>query len=188
MNRTDENELYLVSPCILGIPTRWDGGQCLVERLVKLAAQGRLLPFCTEAAGGLSIPRPEAEIMAIDGDAVLFRKASDVDGHDVLDGKAKVVSIEGTDVTSEYVEGAQMGLALAKRSGIKVAILKAYSPACGSRKIYDGTFSLTLKPGQGVLAALLTRNGITVYSENELDQVPGLAEDAWESALTQNRE
>ena len=42
MNRTDENELYLVSPCILGIPTRWDGGQCLVERLVKLAAQGRL--------------------------------------------------------------------------------------------------------------------------------------------------
>ncbi len=158
-----EDELYLVSPCLLGIPTRWDGGQCLAERLVKLAARGKVIPFCPEAAGGLSIPRPEAEIMG-------------GDGHDVLDGKDRVVSIEDVDVTPEYLRGAQMGLELAGKYGVKVAILKAYSPACGSRKIYDGTFTETLKPGQGVMAALLTRNGITVYSENELDQISELSE------------
>ena len=158
------DELFLVSPCILGIPTRWDGGQCLASRLVKLAAQGRLIPFCPEAAGGLTIPRPEAEIMGEDGHAVLAKQA-------------QVVSIEGVDVTAQYVRGAQLGLEIAQRYGIKTAILKAYSPACGSRKIYDGTFSLTLKPGQGVMAALLAENGITIYSENELDQLAILQDD-----------
>jgi uncharacterized protein YbbK (DUF523 family) len=130
---------------------------------VQLAAEGRVIPFCPEAAGGLSIPRPEAEIIG-------------QDGHEVLDREARVVSIEKVDVTSEYVRGAEMGLELARTYGIKTAILKAYSPACGSHKIYDGTFSLTLKPGQGVMAALLSRNGITIYSENELDQLAELGE------------
>lgn len=162
MSNSDK-ELYLVSPCIFGIPTRWDGEHCLEQRLVQLAAEGRVIPFCPEAAGGLSIPRPEAEIMG-------------EDGHAVLDGEAQVVSIEEVDVTPEYVRGAELGLALARKYGIKRAILKAYSPACGSRQIYDGTFSLTLKPGQGVFAALLARNGITIYSENDLDSIPELTD------------
>ena len=164
--------LYLVSPCIIGIPTRWDGGQCLTEKLVKLAAAGRLLPFCAEVSGGLAIPRGDASIQAFDGTQVLFKQRSDADGHDVLDDRARVVTKEGQDVTAEYLRGAEMGLALAKEYDIKTAILKAYSPSCGSQKIYDGTFTLTLKPGQGVLAALLTRNGITVYSDEELAKTP----------------
>ena len=164
---TDDNELILVSPCILGIPTRWDGKSCLVEQLIPLVSQGRLLPFCAEVAGGLSIPRGDASIQAFDGERVLFREGSEADGHDVLDGRAKVVTSEGVDVTEEYVRGAEMGLELVKRYGIKTAILKAFSPSCGSRKIYDGTFTLTLKPGQGVLTALLTRNGVAVYSNED---------------------
>lgn len=60
-----------------------------------------------------------------------------------------------------------MGLALVKWYGIKTAILKAFSLSCGSRLIYDGTFTLTLKPGQGVLAALLNRNDVAVYSNGD---------------------
>lgn len=167
----DDNELILVSSCILGIATRWDGKSCLAEQLIPLVSRGRLLPFCAEVAGGLSIPRGDASIQAFDGQRVLFREPSGVDGHDVLEGKAKVVTSDGVDVTEEYVRGAQMGLALVKRHGIKTAILKAFSPSCGCHQIYDGTFTLTLKPGQGVLAALLSRNGVAVYS-NE-DPLPG---------------
>jgi len=165
--RIDDDELILVSPCILGIPTRWDGKSCLAEQLVALAAEGKLLPFCAEVAGGLSIPRGDASIQALDGERVLFREPSEVDGHDVLDGRARVVTSDEVDVTDEYVRGAQMGLELVKHYGIKTAVLKAFSPSCGSQKIYDGTFTLTLKPGQGVLAALLARNGVTVYSNEE---------------------
>jgi uncharacterized protein YbbK (DUF523 family) len=162
------DDIYLVSPCILGIPTRWDGNHCLAQELVTLAAEGRVLPFCAEVTGGLTIPRGDASIQACDGETVLFRQGSTADGHDVLDGNAKVVTSDGVDVTDEYVRGAGIGLALVKKYGIKTAILKAYSPSCGSQRIYDGTFTLTLKPGQGVLAALLTRHGVTVYSENNL--------------------
>jgi uncharacterized protein YbbK (DUF523 family) len=164
--------LCLVSPCIIGVPTRWDGGQYVTEALIELAAAGRLLPYCAEVAGGLSIPRGDASIQAFDGERVLFRQATDVDGHDVLDGRAKVVTKEEKDVTSEYLRGAKQGLALAQTHGTKIAILKAYSPSCGSQRIYDGTFTLTLKPGKGVLAALLERNGITVYSDEQVKENP----------------
>lgn len=161
-------ELYLVSSCILGIPTRWDGGTCLANNLISLVAEGRALPFCAEVAGGLTIPRGDASIQACEGGRLLFGEVSVMDGHDVLDGGAKVVTRDGVDVTDEYVCGARMGLALVEKYGIKTAILKAYSPSCGSRQIYDGSFTLTLKPGQGVLAALLSRNGVTVISDEEL--------------------
>jgi len=162
------DELYLVSACLAGIPTRWDGDHCLVDELVKLAAAGRILPYCAEVAGGLTIPRGDASIQLLDGDRLQFKQASACSGHDVLDGRARVVTKDGVDVTEEYVRGAEMGLALARQYGIRTAVLKAYSPSCGSQQIYDGSFTLTLKPGQGVLAALLSRHGVTIYSENNL--------------------
>jgi uncharacterized protein YbbK (DUF523 family) len=167
---TRRNPRYIVSACVFGIPTRWDGEQCLARRLVELAARGEVIPFCPEAAGGLSIPRAEAEIMGLDG-----RPDRSVDGHSVLDGKARVMTIDGVDVTEEYVRGARMGLALAQELGISAAILKAHSSSCGPKKQYDGSFQLVLKPGQGVFAALLARHGFTLYSEDALDDIPDLA-------------
>ena len=164
-----EKPRYIASACICGIPTRWDGGHCLASTLVELVASGAVVPFCAESAGGLSIPRAEAEIMGMDG-----RPDPNVDGHDVLDGKARVITIDGGDVTEEYVRGAEMGLALAQELGIKAAILRMHSSSCGSRMQYDGTFKLVLKPGLGVFAALLQRNGFTLYSDENLDAVPEL--------------
>ena len=80
----------------------------------------------------------------------------------------------GEDVTASFVDGAQKCAELCKEKGITVAILKQRSPSCGSKAIYDGTFSGKNIYGQGVTAALLTSMGIKVYGEDDL--TPGLLE------------
>jgi len=146
---------YLVSACLLGLPTRYDGGCCPIPRLIHLAARGLAIPFCPEVAGGLSIPRFPAEIVGGDGQVV-------------LDGRARVLTIDGQDVTRAFLIGAQQALEIAQRLGIRQAVLKDESPSCGCHHIYDGTFSGHLVSGQGVTVALLQRNGVTVLSEEDL--------------------
>jgi uncharacterized protein YbbK (DUF523 family) len=146
--------IYLVSACLLGITTTYDGRSHPQGELIALAAQGRVAPVCPEVAGGLQVPRPPAEI--VDGD-----------GDDVLDGRARVVTVEGEDVTGAYLRGAERALAAARRYGITTAILKQRSPSCGVSRIYDGTHSGRLRAGQGVTAALLRRHGMTVWSEED---------------------
>lgn len=146
---------YLVSACLLGLPTRYDGGCCPVPWLVQWAARGLVVPFCPEVAGGLSIPRPPAEIVGGDGLVV-------------LDGQARVLTIDGQDVTEAFLTGAWQALEIARRLGLRQAVLKDNSPSCGCHRIYDGTFSGHLVSGQGVTAALLRRNGVTVLAEEDV--------------------
>jgi len=146
---------YLVSACLLGVCTRYDGGCCPVPRLIQLAARGLAVPICPEMAGGLPVPRPPAEIVGGDGQAV-------------LDRQARVLTIDGEDVTEAFLSGARQVLETMQRLGIRQAVLKDDSPSCGCRRIYDGTFSGHKVSGQGVTAALLQRNGITVLSEEDL--------------------
>ncbi len=149
---------YLVSACLLGIRTRYDGGCCPVPRLIQLAARGLAVPVCPEVAGGLPIPRPSAEIVGGDGQAV-------------LDGQARVLTIDGKDMTEAFLSGARQALETAQHLGIRQAVLKEDSPSCSCRRIYDGTFSDCIVSGQGVAAALLQRNGITVLSEEDLEEI-----------------
>lgn len=146
--------LLLVSACLVGIPCRYDGDSCPNNQLQALAAQGKVLPLCPEVLGGLPTPRPPAEIQG-------------GDGGDVLDGWARVKNIEGKDVTTEFLAGAQKVLHIAQRWGIKQAILKARSPSCGVGQIYNGSFSGRLVEGDGVTAALLKREGIVVTTEED---------------------
>lgn len=149
----------MVSACLLGEPTRYDGSHMKNDHpiLGLWLQQGRIISFCPEVEGGLTTPRPPAEI--INGD-----------GTNVLDGDAKVLDINGQDVTQPYKLGAQKALQVAQKNGVGLAILKARSPSCGSQMIYDGTFSITLKPGKGVTAALLERNGVRVFNEEEIEE------------------
>jgi uncharacterized protein YbbK (DUF523 family) len=144
--------IYLVSACLLGMPTAYDGAARLLPELLTLAARGQVVPVCPEVAGGLTIPRPPTEIVGGSGE-------------DVLDGRARVLAIDGTDVTAAYLQGAERTLQAAQRWGASSAVLKARSPSCGSGQVYDGTHSVRLIPGQGVAAALLRRAGIEVFSE-----------------------
>ena len=84
-----------------------------------------------------------------------------------MDGRARVVNIEGKDVTAEFLAGAKEVLRLAQRWHIKQAVLKARSPSCGAGQIYDGSFSGRLVKGDGVTTALLKRERIVVKNEEE---------------------
>jgi uncharacterized protein YbbK (DUF523 family) len=153
------NHKILVSACLLGNKVRYDANDVPTKSdlLDVWRAEGRLVSFCPEVAGGLSVPRLPAEIIGTDGNAV-------------LDGTAKVVDNQGTDVSEFFINGAKKALEAAQSNNIKVAILKSKSPSCGSSFIYDGTFSSVQKVGQGVTTALFERNGIKVFSDLEIEK------------------
>ena len=141
-------EKILVSACLLGIPCRYDGKSMPNERVMALKEKYTLIPVCPEIYGGLPTPRTPSERV---GDLVLMK--------------------DGKDVTENYNRGADATLRIAEINGAKIAILKAKSPSCGKGFIYDGTFSGTLTAGDGVTAEKLTRVGITVLTENEIDEI-----------------
>jgi uncharacterized protein YbbK (DUF523 family) len=55
-------------------------------------------------------------------------------------------------VTDAYERGAAQAVRVAAASGAAGAVLKARSPSCGCHEVYDGTFSRTRVPGEGVTA------------------------------------
>lgn len=149
----------------MGEIVRYDGKQkkfthCLIQ---KWEAQGRLVPFCPEVAGGLNIPRSPAEI--VNGD-----------GWDVLEQRAWLKTSAGDDVTQSFMKGGLLALDLIGRHAIRIAILKEKSPSCASNFIYDGSFEKRLVPGIGVATAVLRGEGILVFSENELEAVASAIE------------
>jgi len=149
-------ERILVSACLLGLPVRYHGGDAAVHNrlLDRWRAEGRLVAVCPEQDGGLSTPRPPAEIVG-------------GDGRTVVAGLAFVRTRSGADVTEPFRRGAASALDAVKRHAIRIAILKDGSPSCGSARIYDGTFSGKVAPGVGVTTALLAAHGVRVFSEHE---------------------
>lgn len=145
----------LVSACLAGCECRFDGSSNLVGTVADLAEQGRAVLVCPEEDGGLPTPRPAAEIVG-------------GDGHDVLAGRARVVTRAGADVTEQYVAGARVALERAQETGARRAILKSRSPSCGAGALYDGSFTCAVRAGDGVTAALLKEHGIEVVTEADL--------------------
>ncbi|MBQ8381105.1 MAG: DUF523 domain-containing protein [Clostridia bacterium] len=144
-------EKLLISACILGASSRYDGKskKCLTERdLGRLIDNYELVPFCPEIYGGLPTPRTPSERV---GDAVLMK--------------------DGKDVTENYKKGAMEAKRLCELLGIKKALLKERSPACGKDRIYDGSFTGVLTPRHGVAAELLIESGISVYGDSEIEML-----------------
>lgn len=147
----------LISACLAGEAVRYDGTDLLLDdgRLEKLRQAGLLLAVCPEVAGGLTVPRSPVEIVGSGGDAV-------------LDGRARVVGRDGTDVTAAFIAGAHETLRLARAQGVAAAILTERSPSCGSSIIYSGDFDGVRRSGSGVTAALLRCHGILVFNQHQL--------------------
>ena len=143
-------EKLLISACLLGFCCKYDDGtnSLPADTIAALREQYELIPVCPETAGGLPIPRAPSE-----------RRGG------------RVLSREGNDVTDEYEKGALLALALAERFGCRRALLKERSPSCGAGEIYDGSFSHTRVPGDGVAAEALRRAGLTLFGESELDKL-----------------
>ena len=143
--------MKLVSACLIGVNCNFEGKNWLNPEVFEEFAKGGLFPVCPEVLGGLPIPRVPAEIVG----GV---------GSDVLEDKAKVVNMQGADVTSQFVKGAYEVLKVAQAIGAKEALLTEKSPSCGCGIIFDGSFSNKFIAGDGVTAALLKKNGIKVTS------------------------
>ena len=141
-------ERILISACLVGDNVKYNGGNNKSPLIDKLLEKYELIPFCPEVEGGLRIPRPSCE-----------RKDD------------RVINTKGQDVSAAFERGAELAFNICLFLKIKKVILKERSPSCGSKEIYDGSFSHKVIPGMGVTAALLKRKGITVYSEDEIDSL-----------------
>ncbi|SIO03040.1 Uncharacterized conserved protein YbbK, DUF523 family [Pseudoalteromonas marina] len=140
----------LVSSCLLGQPVRYDGkGQTLQHPQLRVwQSNKKIISFCPEVAGGLSTPRAPAEII-----------------------QGKVITNSGEDVTEQFQTGANIALELCKKNKVRFALLKESSPSCGRNTIYDGKHRGIKIEGLGLTAALLIKNGVQVFSE---EQIPAL--------------
>ncbi len=150
--------MLLVSACLLGVDCKYNGENNAHQGIRDRVKFGRIIPICPEQLGGLKTPRPPAEIQGGSGEKVLSFKAD-------------LKTLEGLNVTEAFLRGAKETLSLAKTFNVHGALLKERSPSCGSSFIYDGTFSQTLIPGEGVTAALLRREGYEVFSEMEWERM-----------------
>jgi len=135
----------MVSACLLGENCKYSGGNNLRKKVLDYVAGHEVIPVCPEVLGGLPTPRPPAEIV-----------------------RGEVINKLGVSVDEEFRLGAQRALEIAKEKQIDLAILQPRSPSCGTREIYDGTFSGKRIPGMGVTAALLCANGYKGLDADEL--------------------
>lgn len=139
--------MKLCSACLLGVRCRYDGKSKPHKGIIMLSEKEALIPVCPEEFGGLPIPRELSEQRG----GMVFSKS-------------------GENVTKNFRKGARETLKIAKKMGVKEAILKQRSPSCGSGEIYDGTFAGKVIKGNGVTTKLLKQNGIKVISEEDIGE------------------
>lgn len=135
-----------MSACLLGVACNHEGRSNTSAAVVTLGRDRRLIPVCPETVGGLPTPRPAAEIQP----------------------SGRVCTAAGADVTDAYERGAAQAVRLAAATGAAGAVLKARSPSCGCHEVYDGTFTRTRVPGEGVTARALRTAGVPVWSEEDV--------------------
>lgn len=153
-NSDQTRSSILVSACLLGESCRYNGQGYQLPHFVESLQKYKVIPICPEVLGGLSVPRPPCEIKAGDGNGVWQKTAG-------------VFTESGLDRTAAFQRGARKALAIADKSGAKLAILKDNSPSCGSNQIYDGSFCNRKADGVGVTTALLQKQGIRVMAEQD---------------------
>jgi len=152
--------ILLVSACLLGVTSTYRGRAHAdwmnVFKVLLPAAKAAgvvFVPICPEQLGGLATPRPPAEIQ---GTAAA-----------VFEHQARVTTIDGLDVTRQFMSGAEMAAHIASATGAAGAILSEKSPSCGVHRVHSGCFDGKLVPGSGLVAHLLLRIHIPVMSNED---------------------
>ncbi|MDW7675896.1 MAG: DUF523 domain-containing protein [Bacillota bacterium] len=153
--------MILISACLIGVNCKYNGDNNLRAELMPLLKEGKLIPVCPEQLGGLPTPRTPVELKVTEAGCKLTA------GEAILDNKGNANTKENKVLTDAFIKGAYETLKLAKACKSKVAILKENSPSCGVHSIYNGNFDNNKIPGQGVTAALLKRNGLTIFSDED---------------------
>ena len=147
-------ETILVSACLLGLPTRYDGKAKRSQDVLDYLRREKLtpIPVCPEQLAGMTTPR----------DKTFFQSG---DGRAVLAGNGEAVSENGKSMNAIFCRGAKMTLEIARLSGCRRALLKEGSPSCGVHRVYLGEDKVA---GVGVTSALLLNSGLDVISEEDL--------------------
>ncbi|MDQ7783970.1 MAG: DUF523 domain-containing protein [Desulfomonilaceae bacterium] len=141
----------IISACLAGLRTRYDGRAFPHPHLDHLAAGWTLVPVCPEVLGGLGIPRPQCRFMG-------------GDGVEVLEGRARILDRTGRDRTSHFVRGAEEVNRVVQLVTPRLIVFKEGSPSCGVRRVdIEGT----RQPGCGVTVALLRRHGFSILTEED---------------------
>ena len=150
----DNRKPILVSACLLGLPTRYDGKTKRSQAVIDYLERENLLPIpvCPEQLAGMSTPR----------DKTFFHSG---DGHDVLAETGEVVSATGHSMNKVFCTGAKLVLQIARLSNCSQALFKERSPSCGVHHIYQGD---TIVQGAGVTTALLVKEGFEILLEEDL--------------------
>jgi uncharacterized protein YbbK (DUF523 family) len=138
MNNPQQKSIFLVSACLVGLCTRYDGTIKDNAECRKFLKDHLYIPVCPEQLGGMPTPRPAADV--INGD-----------GLDVLRAKAQVYTKDGEDISDQFIKGAKQVLQIAESQAIAGVCLKSRSPSCAVSGII------------GVTAALLKSNGFRLY-------------------------
>ena len=144
----------LVSSCLLGLKTRYDGTDNLCPDVMNYLRNNQLIPIpvCPEQLAGLPTPRPKCWFLRGDGNKVCTAEGCLTDEN-------------GQDVTGKFLQGAYETLKIAQLTGCTQAILQQRSPSCGTDNIY---LNETLVVGMGVTTAILRKNGIIVFGHDNL--------------------
>ncbi len=138
----------MVSACLLGENCKYNGGNNRNEKLLGMLSGHEVIPVCPEVLGGLPVPRIPAEIQ-----------------------NGRVMNRKGEDVNDAFHSGAQKALEIAKQTNPGMIILQSRSPSCGVKEVYDGTFSGTLIPGQGIFAEMAQKAGFRVVDVEEVKSI-----------------
>lgn len=134
-----------VSACLLGENCKYNGGNNYNEKVAAFLEGHEVVGVCPEVLGGLSTPRKPSEIV-----------------------NGVVRHQDGTSVDAEFRKGAELALKIVLEQEVELVILQSRSPSCGPNIIYDGSFSKTLIPGDGIFVELLKKHGIRVVDAAEL--------------------
>ncbi len=98
----------MVSACLIGMNTRYDGSNSIREEILSLFDKGVVIPLCPEILGGLGIPRPKSTIK-----------------------NGRVLNDKNKDVTLQFKKGAEEFFNFVKTIKPDHIYLKEGSPSCG---------------------------------------------------------
>ena len=140
-----DNMKIMVSACLMGENCKYNGENNLSEKVLDYVKGHEIIFVCPEVMGGLPTPRVPSEIV-----------------------NGIVTNKEGIPVDREFRTGAKKALEIAIENQVDLVILQSRSPSCGSKQIYDGSFSGKKIDGQGVFAKMLLENGFQVLDVEDM--------------------
>ncbi len=150
------NPRIIISACLAGLHTRYDGKAKPHPQLREIAERAVLVPICPEILGGLGIPRPQCHFVGGDGAALLRREA-------------RVIDKNGIDRTSCFLRAADECMRIVELVSPGMIIFKEGSPSCGIRRVdIEGSW----QSGCGVVTATIRNLDIAIISEE--DSLPDL--------------